>query len=111
MSESVFKYPISDNKIVINCAGSTAIIKEMFFDVKYPKIYFNMIADLEKKLIEENIEYVFQEVTNNDYNESLKDKTTWETVGVKYDHNNGLMLLVKCKTRDLLENVHSAFLT
>lgn len=108
MEELVIQYPISKNKIIIQVFEEFAYIKEINYDSSYPKVFFNIISDTERKLKEMNIKEIIQEVLLNDYEKILKDKTSWEIKGHKIDPELGAMVIIECNIDYFSENMHLA---
>lgn len=108
MEKLIIQYPISKNKIIFHVFEEFALIKELCSDNEYPKIFFNIISDAERKLKEKKVKDVYQEVLLNDYEKSLKDKTTWVIKGHKIDPEFGAMVLIECNINSFSENIHLA---
>jgi len=83
-----------------------AIMGEVICDYKYPKAYFLLLRNSIENLKKLNIKKIKQYVPNYDWNNILKNKTTWKKI--KTDKFNNILII--CNIDDFLNNMHIALL-
>ena len=103
MSDKIYVCKITNYRIEYKLENDNAYMEYTYFgDMKHPKAFIQLLRSSIDDLKEHNIKYVYQSVTNNDWNLFLKDKTKWTVINE--DNVTGINL-IKCEIDLFLENM------
>lgn len=80
-----------------------ALIGNIECDYKHPRAFFSLLRNsIERLKNEEGIKIITQYVSRDDWNNILKDKTTWK---LEYTMDSNNMCKIQCSIDDILENM------
>lgn len=88
-----------------------AIFFNIECDYQYLKALILLISDAQKELIKRQFTTVQQTVSVSDYEQFIKDKTTWIKTDIdNTDNTNNNTVVIQCDTQSLAENMANIIL-
>jgi len=100
--QKIFKCSITNyyiEYIIIN--DQCALVNTIICDYVNYKAFFALLRNSIDKLKEENIKYIQQFVSEEEWNAFLINKTSWKIINKNKDND---IVLLKCPIDDFLEN-------
>ncbi|AYV77299.1 MAG: hypothetical protein Barrevirus31_2 [Barrevirus sp.] len=107
LTREIYDCPITKYKVeyIINENKGTkekvALFNTVVTDYKNMKAFLSLIRSSIDQLKEKNIQYICQTVTIKEFNEFLKDKTSWQVITSSEKEE---ICMIKCPIDDFLEN-------
>ena len=101
------KCKLSDNWILVDITQDVADMKLFNIDESNFKLFCKLIVELVDELKLKNIKYMRQMVMLEEYNEFLKNKTTWKIVD-KNEVSTSNIVLIECELDKFINNFAQA---
>ena len=103
MEQAIYSCPITKYRIeyIINNSKHTALFNTVISDYKNMKAFLALIRSSIDQLIVKNIQYIMQCITFEEWDNYLKDKTSWT---IETSNNNQQIHMIICPINDFLEN-------
>ncbi len=102
-SQIIFECPITKYRIeyIVNDTKRTALFNMAISDYKNMKAFLALIRSSVDQLKNKNIEFIMQCVSIDEWEQYLKDKTSWT---IENSNKIQQVYMLKCQIDDFLEN-------
>ena len=113
MKRLFYNCNISNNWILFEVSDNVADMKLIQVDHQNFRLFCKLIREAIDDLIDKKIKMINQLVTRDDYEQILKNKTSWKIVEKTTDSNYESVLdpnalLIECKIEDFIDNFAKA---
>ena len=104
----IFNCPLSNSTLeyIVDSENQQATMDIIDLNFSKPKLAMLLLKTSIEELKLMGITFILQRVSEQDFKQYLKDKTTWEIINFFYNEAQECTFLLKCSIDDVLSNIY-----